>query len=263
MSHRRPFLGGNWKMNTSLAGASDLARGVADGLAGGIGSVDVVLFPPFPYLIAVGAILRERHGAIRLGGQDVYHEADGAFTGEVSVAMLRDCTANSVLIGHSERRHVIGENDALINKKAKAALAGSLLAVVCIGETLDEREAGKTDAVNERQLRAALAGVSEDRMEKVVVAYEPVWAIGTGRTATPDDAQKAHAHIRRVLGDLYHAGVADRTRVVYGGSVKPSNFKELLAQPDIDGGLIGGASLKAADFVSLGRTADEYSWSTH
>mgnify|MGYP001036699036 CR=1 FL=1 len=263
MSQRRPFLGGNWKMNTSLQEATDLARGVADGLVGSISSVDVALYPPFPYLLAVGAILRERHGAIRLGAQDIWHEPNGAFTGEVSASMLADCSASSALIGHSERRHVVGEDDQLINKKLKATLAGGLEGILCIGETLEQREAGETDAVNERQLRAGLAGVNEDMVAGVVIAYEPVWAIGTGMTATPGDAQNAHAHIRAVLGELYPPAVGERTRIIYGGSVKPTNFKDLLAQPDIDGGLIGGASLKVADFVTLGRTADEYAWSAH
>lgn len=254
MSDRKPFVGGNWKMNTDHQSASDLARGVADGLSG-VDGVDVAVFPPFPYLAAVGAILRERQSLVKLGAQDVYHEADGAFTGEVSVSMLADCGVSVVLTGHSERRHVIGEDDALINAKTRAALDAGLEVILCIGETLEQREAGETDAVNERQTRAGLAEVGADQLSRVTIAYEPVWAIGTGRTASPKDAQDAHNKIRAVLAELYDQAAADRIRIQYGGSVKPGNAAELMACGDIDGGLIGGASLKAGDFCQIVRAA--------
>jgi triosephosphate isomerase len=245
---RTPIIGGNWKMNTNAGSARDLASSVGVGFAQ-LSGVDAFVCPPFPYLLTV----RDAIGSsgLSLAAQDLYHQPDGAFTGEVSTAMLKDCGCGAVLIGHSERRHVIGEGDDLINSKTKAALDAGLTAVLCIGETLEQRERGETDAVNDRQLRAGLAGVSPAQMASVVIAYEPVWAIGTGKTATPDDAQDAHANVRGVLADLYDQAVADATRIQYGGSMKPDNAADLLAQPDIDGGLIGGASLKPADFLAI------------
>jgi len=256
MTTRTPFVGGNWKMNTDALGAGNLARAVADGLRE-TPDLNVVLFPPFPYLLTVASVLRERapHSRLALGAQDVYHQPDGAFTGEVSTAMLLDCACTHVLTGHSERRHVLGESDALVNRKTLAALQAGLHVVLCVGETLDERERAETHAVNERQVKAGLAGVTPAQMADVVVAYEPVWAIGTGRTATPDDAQEAHARIRVLLSELFNESVASQTRIIYGGSVKPANAAELFAQPDIDGGLIGGASLKPDDFLAIARAA--------
>ncbi len=252
---RTHYVGGNWKMNTDRASAEALARDVAPGVVPG---VEVVVFPPFPYLLSVADALqiaanqRQRgRPPVKLGAQDCYFEKNGAFTGEVSLEMLRDCAVSVVLTGHSERRHVIGETDEIVSRKTLAALEAGLECVLCIGETLDQREAGQTDAVNERQLRAGLSGVSPEQMARVVVAYEPVWAIGTGRNATPADAQDAHAKIRALLARLFSPAVAGATRIIYGGSLKPSNAAELLAQPDIDGGLVGGASLKAADFLPI------------
>lgn len=256
MKSRKPFVGGNWKMNTTLASGSELVRGVADALAR-VGSVDVAVFPPFPYLVAIGAILRERHGRVRLGAQNVFAEPDGAFTGEVSLSMLRDCGVQMVLVGHSERRHVIGEPDKLVNQKVKAVLAGGLECVLCVGETLEQREAGQANQVNERQVRSALSQVPEDHIERLIIAYEPVWAIGTGHNASPEDAQDAHAKIRAVMEDLYGPRVAQQQRVIYGGSVKAANARSLFVMPDIDGGLIGGASLKVSEFVSIVRAAAE------
>ncbi|MEL7472044.1 MAG: triose-phosphate isomerase [Planctomycetota bacterium] len=250
MPERTPLVGGNWKMNTNLAGASELARQVGEGAAAHEG-VEVAIFPPFPYLIASGESLAEARSRVRLGAQDLWTEPDGAFTGEVSTAMLRDCGAEIVLTGHSERRHVIGEDDDRVGAKTRAALEAGLTCVLCIGETLEERDAAQTDAVNVRQARAGLDGVSKAQMERVVIAYEPVWAIGTGKTATPDDAQDAHAKIRALIEDLHDADVAQAIRIIYGGSMKPANAVELLAQPDIDGGLIGGAALKAEDFIAI------------
>ena len=169
------------------------------------------------------------------------------------MAMLRDCGVRAVLAGHSERRHVIGEDDRTVNRKVGAALEAGLVCVLCVGETLEEREAGRTDEVNERQVRLGLAGVPVERMSAVVIAYEPVWAIGTGRTATPEDAQDAHLKIRGVVSQLHGEGVASAVRIIYGGSMKPDNAEALMAMPDVDGGLIGGASLKAADFGAIVR----------
>ena len=253
MPDRMPFVGGNWKMNTDLASACELADDVKALCAELAQSIDIALFPPFPYLMPVGKTLG--HEAMLLGAQNVYHEPNGAFTGEVSTDMLNDLRVMCVLTGHSERRHVMGEDDELINLKTRAALDDGLWAVLCIGETLDEREAGRMDEVNLRQLRAGLDGVPAEQMRQVVIAYEPVWAIGTGRTATPDDAQAAHATIRGELDALYGEEIARSTRIIYGGSVKPANAEGLFNQPDIDGGLIGGASLVAEDFAAIVRAA--------
>jgi len=252
---RTPIIGGNWKMNTTLASAKGLAEGVAgacrrDGL---LGSVEAAVFPPFVYLQAVGQTLGD--SGVLLGAQDVYFEPDGAFTGEVSAAMLKDVGVQIVLTGHSERRHVIGETDVIVNRKTRAVLDAGLRVILCVGERLEEREAGRTHEVNERQTVEGLRGVTAEQMARVVIAYEPVWAIGTGKTATPADAQDAHAKLRNVLTGLYGQAVADATRIQYGGSMKGANAAELLAQPDIDGGLIGGASLKADEFASIVRAA--------
>jgi triosephosphate isomerase len=252
MSGRKSFVGGNWKMNTDRASASALARAVVGSAVTDAG-VDIAVIPPFPYLLGVGEALAG--SGVILGAQDVYHQANGAFTGEVSVAMLTDCGVGAVLAGHSERRHVIGEDDRTVNLKVAATLAGGLTSVLCVGETLEQRETGRTDEVNERQTRLGLAGVLPADMARVVIAYEPVWAIGTGRTATPEDAQDAHVKIRGVVSQLYGDQVARSVRIIYGGSMKPDNAEALMAQPDIDGGLIGGASLKAADFGAIVRAA--------
>ncbi len=263
MRIRRPIVGGNWKMNTDRAGAVALAERVATDLAssGTLSHVDAALFPPFPYLLPVAECLRRLNSALLLGAQDFYYEPNGAFTGEVSLEMLADCGVRALLVGHSERRHVIGEPDELLNKKVRACLDpkwsrfGGFTCVLCVGETLAQREAGQTDAVNERQLRAGLAGVSPEQVSQVVIAYEPVWAIGTGKTATPADARAAHVSIRRVLADVFGQQIADQTRIQYGGSVKGSNARELFSAGEIDGGLIGGASLKPDEFVGIVRAA--------
>jgi len=251
---RKPFVGGNWKMNTNRTTSADLTRAVVDGLAR-VEGVEVAVYPPFPYLLAVRSILRDRSSSIRMGAQNAYHRPDGAYTGEISIEMLKDCGATTVLVGHSERRHVIGEQDELINAKVRAVLEAGLECVLCVGETIEEREAGHTDPVNQRQVRAGLADVPGDWVNRLVLAYEPVWAIGTGKTATPDDAQAVHRKLRQLLSGLYGPEIAARTRIIYGGSVKPSNAAELFAQPDIDGGLIGGASLKPEDFVGIVKAA--------
>ncbi|MDX9911370.1 MAG: triose-phosphate isomerase [Phycisphaerales bacterium] len=254
MTQRTPIVGGNWKMNSNHRTAAELTRELAGGLER-VGGVDVFIAPPFPYLLLVGAILRERGSRVALAAQDVYFEPDGAFTGEVSIAMLQDCNVRCVIVGHSERRHVLGEHNETINRKLRAVLDAGLQGVLCVGETLGQREAGRTDDVNRMQLQECLAGVDAEHAERLVVAYEPVWAIGTGRTATPEDAQDAHHKIRTVLGGLFDAHVASRIRIQYGGSVKGSNALGLFAQGDIDGGLIGGASLKSAEFVQICQAA--------
>ena len=253
---RKMFVGGNWKMNTTLESACELTRGLAGQLRGVTG-VEVAVYPPCPFLLSVGAILRERAVGIRLGAQNLWEKPAGAYTGEISAEMILDCGATSVLIGHSERRHIIGESDELINRKVHRALEAGLEVVLCVGETLEQREAGETDAVNERQVQLGLREVSEQSLDQVVIAYEPVWAIGTGRSATAEDAQNAHERIRGVLSGLYNGAASGSMRVIYGGSVKPTNAAELFACPDIDGGLIGGASLDASDFVKIVRACIE------
>jgi triosephosphate isomerase len=205
--------------------------------------------PPFVYLGAVAKALSASN--ISVGAQDVYFENNGAFTGEISCAMLKDVGCSYVIIGHSERRHVLGEKDELINKKIAAAIHGGLLPIFCVGELLEERESNTTEAVIKRQMEKGLAGIDAEKMAAITIAYEPVWAIGTGKTASKEQAQEVHAFIRQLLSKMYDKQLAQQIRIQYGGSVKPSNAKELMAQPDIDGLLIGGASLKAEDFVAI------------
>ncbi|MCI0498386.1 MAG: triose-phosphate isomerase [Planctomycetales bacterium] len=245
---RKPFIAGNWKMNTNSASAVALAAGLARQLAG-VETIDVAVCPPFLYLQSVAAALSASN--IALGAQDVYFEGNGAFTGEVSVEMLKDCCCSYAIIGHSERRHVLGETDALINKKIAAAIAGGLLPIFCVGELLEDREAGKTTQVVADQVKKGLDGLCPERVQAVTIAYEPVWAIGTGRTATPAQAQEVHAMIRSLLEKLYGKDIARALRIQYGGSAKPSNTAELMSQPDVDGLLVGGASLKVEDFAAM------------
>ena len=251
---RKPFVGGNWKMNLHGAEVVQLASMLAQRF-NETDRIDVAIFPAFPYLSEVSQALRnsgsETGSGIMLGAQDVYHEANGAFTGEVSTSMLRDVGVSVVLVGHSERRHVIGESDVLINHKVRAALAGGLDVVLCVGEKLEQRESGQTDAINAAQVYYGLAGVEAHQMQQVTIAYEPVWAIGTGKTASPQDAQNAHAAIRTTLTAMYDKKVASGTRIQYGGSVNASNAADLFTQDDIDGGLIGGASLKGDEFLTI------------
>lgn len=249
-SARVPIVVGNWKMNTDRAAAVALAMDVHTGASVLLG-VETGIAPPLVYLDAVGTALRAAGSKLLLGAQNVSAEPNGALTGEVSVSMLKDLGVQLVLCGHSERRHIIGESDELVGRKVRAVLQGGLRCILCVGETLDERERGITDAVNERQIRAALSGVTTDQLPRLVVAYEPVWAIGTGKNATPLDAQSAHAKIRSVLADLFGQAAAAAIRVQYGGSMKPDNAKALIDQPDIDGGLIGGAALKAETFLPI------------
>jgi triosephosphate isomerase (TIM) len=244
---RKKFVAGNWKMNTNAADAVKLAVAVARG-AGAI-AADVAVCPPFVYLQAVAAALKGSR--VALGAQDMYCEPQGAFTGEISGAMLKDVGCAYVIAGHSERRHVIGEGDDLINRKTRAALACGLLPILCVGETLEERDGGRMMEVVGRHVREGLKGIGADAAEKVTIAYEPVWAIGTGRNATPQQAQEVHAEIRIMLTALYGQAVAQKMRIQYGGSVKPENAADIMAQPDVDGALVGGASLKADSFLAI------------
>jgi triosephosphate isomerase len=247
---RKPFMAGNWKENTDSHSSVALAKAVAAGSTGVAGErVDVAVIPPFVYLQAVAKALSS--SAIAVGAQDVYFEPKGAFTGEISPAMLKDVGCTYVLCGHSERRHVLGESDDLVGKKVTASINGGLLPILCVGELLEERDAGKTEQVVERHLRTGLAGLGVEKMAAVTIAYEPVWAIGTGRTATPQQAQEVHAFIRALLAKMYDANLAREIRIQYGGSVKADNARELMAQEDVDGLLVGGASLKADEFVKI------------
>jgi triosephosphate isomerase (TIM) len=245
---QRKLIAGNWKMNTDRAGAVALAKGVAEG-AGKHSAVDLLVCPPSVYLVPVAEALAG--SKVALGAQNMFHEANGAFTGELSAAMLKDVGCNYVILGHSERRHIIGETDEAVNKKTLSALAAGLIPIVCVGELLSEREAGQTAAVIKRQFDGSLAGVSAEQIEKTVIAYEPVWAIGTGKVASPEQAEEVHADLRRLLVERYNDRSAGKVRILYGGSVKASNAGELLGQPNIDGALVGGASLKAEDFVGI------------
>jgi triosephosphate isomerase len=252
---RRPIVGGNWKMNTTLAGATELARGVAAGCRDLAGACDVIVYPPFPYLEAVGQALRG--SGVLLGAQDCFYEARGAYTGEVSPAMLADVGVRWVLAGHSERRHLIGETDEVVGRKVGAALEAGLSVVLCVGETEPERLEHLTEQVVLRQVQAGLAGVPAAALDRVSIAYEPFWAIGTGRVARPGDCQAVHELIRRWLGRGYHDRLAAGVRIQYGGSLKAGNAAEIFAQGDVDGGLVGGASLQGDEFVSIVRVAVE------
>ncbi|MBN2180887.1 MAG: triose-phosphate isomerase [Sedimentisphaerales bacterium] len=249
---KKPFVAGNWKMNTDSRTSVDLADSLASGIVENYNAT-VAVFPPFVYLQAVRDALDG--SSIAVGAQDVYFEPDGAFTGEISVSMLKEIGCNYCLCGHSERRHVIGETDKLINKKVIAAIGGGLLPVLCVGELLKEREASQTNEVVTRQLKEGLAGLSAEKLAAVIIAYEPVWAIGTGLTATPQQAQEVHDFIRKLLAQMYDDESASEIRILYGGSVKPSNAADLMGQKDVDGLLVGGASLKADDFLSIIRAS--------
>jgi triosephosphate isomerase len=245
---RTKFVCGNWKMHRTAGEARALVRELAPLLEPARGKVQVAVAPPFTALAAVAEAVGG--AGIELAAQDVHWEAQGAFTGEVSAAMLKDVGARHCIVGHSERRQLFGETDESVAKKARALLAAGVLPIVCVGETLAEREANRTMAVVERQVRAALGGLPGADLARLTVAYEPVWAIGTGKTATTAQAQEVHAAIRALLREL-GGGAADEVRIQYGGSVKPDNAADLMAQPDVDGALVGGASLKAEDFSQI------------
>jgi triosephosphate isomerase len=245
---RTPIVAGNWKMNMTVEGSLQLISGLLPLLQDAAG-VEVVLCPPFTSLWPAHQALRG--SSVGLGGQDMHHEASGAYTGEVSAEMLLTCGCRYVILGHSERRAYFGETDETVNRKTLAALRAGLLPIVCVGETLQDRQGNVTRQVVERQVRGAFKGIQQADVSGVIVAYEPVWAIGTGLTATPAQAQEVHAFIRSLLKELYGPPAAASVRIQYGGSVKPDNAGELFAQPDIDGGLIGGASLQAGSFAAI------------
>ena len=247
---RKPFVAGNWKMNTNSHTSVELVKRIAAGSAETAGkSVTVAVCPPFVYLQAVAKALSSSN--IAVGAQDIYFESEGAFTGEISSSMLKDVGCSYCLCGHSERRHIIGETDELINKKVAAAIGGGLLPILCVGELIEERQASQTNDVVIRHVKKGLAGLSAEKLRAVTIAYEPVWAIGTGLTATPDQAQEVHDFIRKLLAQMYDDKIAEEIRILYGGSVKPNNATDLMGQKDIDGLLVGGASLKADDFIAI------------
>ena len=245
---RKLIIAGNWKMNKTIAEALTLVADLKRDLMG-VKEVDVVVCPPFTALESVSKAVLD--STIKLGAQNMSENNFGAYTGEVCAGMLKEFSVRFVILGHSERRQFQKETDALIAKKALAAHAAALKPIVCVGETLAEREGNLTEAVLETQVRGSLAGLTKEQMVETVVAYEPVWAIGTGKTATTQQAQDAHAFIRKVLAAMFDAEVARKVRIQYGGSVKPNNAKELMSQPDVDGALVGGASLEARSFADI------------
>ncbi len=255
---RRPFVAGNWKMNLDLGAARGLVGGIAASLRDRP-PIDVAVCPPSVYLFAVSEALRG--SPIKVGAQNCWQEPSGAFTGELSVGMVKEAGCTYVILGHSERRHtigpkdsaghVLGETDEMIAAKAKAVMRGGLVPIVCVGETLEERDGGQTEAVLERQIKGSLAGLEPASPDRLVIAYEPVWAIGTGRNATPEQAEEAQRFIRGLLADRFGRSPAEGIRIQYGGSVKPDNAETLMRCPNVDGALVGGASLKAPDFVGI------------
>ncbi len=245
---RKPFIAGNWKMNLLRDSSVSLVRNLISALPSNL-PADVAVCPPSAYLSDVAAALQGSH--LMLGAQNMSQEKEGAFTGEISGPMLCDLGCGCVILGHSERRQFYGETDALVNLKTIAALGYGLTPIVCVGEMLDQREAGTTAQVIDEMIRGSLVGLSHEQAGRLVIAYEPVWAIGTGKTASPAQAEEVHAQIRSLLSQLFGPKVADSIRIQYGGSVKPDNAAELLGQPNIDGALVGGASLKADSFAAI------------
>ncbi len=245
---RQPYIAGNWKMYKTVPEAVSLAGALASALASE-SRARVMIAPPFTALHAVREALKG--SPILLGAQNACAEMEGAHTGEISLRMLRDAGVTTVILGHSERRHVYGETDTLVNRKVRLALAEGFEVILCIGETLDERQSGVTEKVVETQTRAGLAGVSGQQLAKVTIAYEPVWAIGTGKNATPKDADAVHAFVRGLVGGMYGAAAGQAVTIQYGGSVKPENIRDLMAMENVDGALVGGASLKAETFLPI------------
>ncbi len=244
---RTPLIAGNWKMNGSRAMAAELCKGIAEG-ANSITNAEIAICPPFILIPAAAAIIDNT--PVKLGAQDVDTHGDGAYTGQISTSMLRDAGCHYVIVGHSERRALYGESDALVAEKTKAVLTAGMTAIVCVGETLEERESGATEDVVARQYKAVLDVNGIESFNNIVIAYEPVWAIGTGKTATPEQAQAVHAFIRAQMSSQNNKA-AQNCRILYGGSMKPDNASTLISQQDIDGGLIGGASLTASDFLAI------------
>ncbi len=244
---RKPFVAGNWKMNMLADSSANLAKELAENLPNG--NVEVAICPPFVYLTTVKQAINSSQ--IKLGAQNAYFEPKGAFTGEISCQMLKDVGCEYVILGHSERRHILGEDNVIINKKIISAIETGLKPILCVGELLEERDAGKTEDVIRVQLQEGLANLDAQALENLVIAYEPVWAIGTGRTATPEQAQDVHKFIRNWLSEKFGQDFADNCVIQYGGSVKANNAESLMSQPDVDGALVGGASLKADEFVKI------------
>ena len=245
---RKPLIAGNWKMNNNNTESVELVSRLKE-MVFDVEKVEIVVAPPYTALESVAASIKG--STIFLSAQNIFWEESGAFTGEISPAMLKDIGCQYTIIGHSERRQYFGETNETVNKRLKAALKASLTPIVCIGETLEEREADKTFTVIEQQAREGLNGLSLNEMEKVVIAYEPVWAIGTGKTATPEQAQEVHRFVRKLIAQIFVEEIAEKIRILYGGSVKPDNIDHLMAQRDIDGALVGGASLKADSFARI------------
>jgi len=245
MMSRRPLIAGNWKMHLNVKGAEELAKAVLDS-SKGLTDRDVMIAPAFTSLGPVSEIVAG--SSVILAAQNVCWEPEGPFTGEISPAMLHELGVSMVILGHSERRHVFMEDNKLVNRRLLGSLNSNLASILCIGEKLNEREAGNTFKVLDEQVRQGLSGVKEEQIGNVIIAYEPVWAIGTGKTATKEQAQEAHSFIRGLLSDIYNKNIADSVRILYGGSVKPGNVDNLMAEPDIDGALVGGAALKFESF---------------
>lgn len=246
---RRKVVAGNWKMNKDLSSTIELISAIKNELSKSETSTEVIVSPPFTSLESASTVLKG--SSINLGAQNMHYEDSGAFTGEISAEMLKSVGCQYVILGHSERRTLFGESDEMINKKIKKAVSAGLKPIFCVGETLEERESDSTEKVIETQIREGLAGLKETELSELIIAYEPVWAIGTGKTATPQQAQDVHQFIRNLISDLFSNNFAEKLVIQYGGSVKPDNAAELFSQPDIDGGLIGGASLKADAFLAI------------
>lgn len=249
---RKPLIAGNWKMNNSIAESIKLVEKLK-ALVKDSSSVEIVVAPPFTALSAVRDAIKDSN--IKLGAQNIFYEDSGAYTGEISPLMIRNLGCEYVIIGHSERREYFKESDEVVNKKIRAALRNNLKAIVCIGETLKEREENRTMQIIESQIRKGLEGLSAKEVKELTIAYEPVWAIGTGRNATPLQANEVHIHIRKLLSQIFSENTASAVRILYGGSVKPSNSAELMSEKDIDGALVGGASLDADSFAQIVRSA--------
>jgi triosephosphate isomerase (TIM) len=251
---RKKIVAANWKMNMTLG---ESARFVESFLldVGDIRDVDIVIIPPFTAIAKVTELLEKKAQSIRVGAQNMHWERNGAFTGEISAALLRDLFVHYVVLGHSERRRLFGETDEIVNKKVRAAHEATLRPIVCVGETLEQRDRGNVEKILSIQLRGSLKDLTEKELQETVIAYEPVWAIGTGRNASPQQAQEAHAFIRHTLGKMSDEATAERIRIQYGGSVKPENARDLLSQPDIDGALVGGASLDPRSFAQIVKAA--------
>ncbi len=245
---RKPIAAGNWKMFKTAKEASKMISELKE-LVKGVSDREVVICPPFTALES--AVNAAKGSNVKIGAQNLYWEEKGAFTGEIAPGMIKDLGCEYVIIGHSERRQYFGETDATVNKRTFSALKAGLKPIICVGETLQERESEKTFSVIETQIKGGLKGLSEEQMKDCVIAYEPVWAIGTGKTASKEQAQEVHAFIRKLLSDLFGKDTSDAARILYGGSVKPDNVKDLMSQPDIDGGLVGGASLEAEPFSKI------------